>query len=129
MFFLLLCTSAYTSNCLEPIGWGARAVGRGGVEIAIADDADALNSNPAGITQIKGKQLDLGFGIFSPKIRFRNRYGRRHTRVQYYPAPEFGFVFHIKNTPMAIGFGIYGPLVWHTRSSPYFKTCIPMTQR
>ncbi len=98
----------HASNCLEPIGWGARSVGRGGVEIAIANDSDALNSNPAGITQIRGKQLDIGFGIFSPKIRFKNRYGRSHTRVQYYPAPEFGFVAHLKNKPIAIGFGIFG---------------------
>jgi len=86
---------------------GARAVGRGGVEIAIANDCDALNSNPAGIIQIKGKQLDIGVGVFRPKVRFKNRYIRRHTRTQYYPSSEIGFVIHLKKL-IAIGFGIFG---------------------
>lgn len=108
LFILLLPSFSNASNCLEPIGWGARAVGRGGVEIAIANDCDALNSNPAGIIQIKGKQLDIGVGVFRPKVRFKNRYIRRHTRTQYYPSPEIGFVIHLKEKPMAIGFGIFG---------------------
>ncbi len=113
-YYTLLClflignTICLASNCLEPIGWGARAVGRGGVEIAIADDTSALNSNPAGITQIKGKQLDLGFGVFSPKIRLKNRYGHNHTSVQNYPAPEFGYVAHLKGKPISLGVGIFG---------------------
>lgn len=125
IFFLLICPCVYASNCLEPIGWGARAAGRGGVEVGIANDADALNSNPAGITQIKGKQLDIGIGIFSPKIRFKNRYGKEHTRAQYYPAPEVGFVFHVEGSPVAIGLGVFGNsgLGVHKLyiKNPYFK--------
>jgi long-chain fatty acid transport protein len=105
LFYGSVC---FASNCLEPIGWGARAVGRGGVEIAVANDTSALNSNPAGMAQIEDKQLDIGFGVFSPKIRFQNRYGKRHTRVQYYPAPEFGYVAHMKDRPIALGIGVFG---------------------
>ncbi len=104
---LIFPSFAYASNCLEPIGYGARAVGRGGVEIAIANDADALNSNPAGIIQIKRKQIDIGSGAFKPKVRFKNRYGRSHTRTQYYPTPEMGFVVHLKDRPIALGFGVF----------------------
>jgi long-chain fatty acid transport protein len=98
----------FASNCLEPIGWGARSVGRGGVEIAIANDAAALNSNPAGITQIKGRQLDLGVGVFSPKTRIKNQYGHNHTSEQYYAAPEFGYVAHLKDSRISLGVGVFG---------------------
>ncbi|MEW6201572.1 MAG: PorV/PorQ family protein [bacterium] len=41
------------------VGVGARPEGMGGAFVAIADDANAVNINPAGITQIKGQQVTL----------------------------------------------------------------------
>ena len=64
---LMLSYSCYASgpgttaaNYLK-IGVGARATAMGGAFTAIADDATALYWNPAGLSQIKGKQLSASY--------------------------------------------------------------------
>ena len=46
-------------------GYGAAAVGMGGVGVAFAQDSLAAAANPAGIVDV-GMRADLGFGIFNP---------------------------------------------------------------
>ncbi len=43
------------TSTLNPVGSGARAIGRGGAFIAVADDATAASWNPAGLIQLKRK--------------------------------------------------------------------------
>lgn len=42
-------------SSFNPVGSGARAIGRGGAFIAVADDATAASWNPAGLIQLKRK--------------------------------------------------------------------------
>ncbi|MDP2026002.1 OmpP1/FadL family transporter [Sulfuriferula sp.] len=46
-------------------GYGAAAMGMGGVGVAFAQDSLAAAANPAGIADV-GMRADLGFGIFNP---------------------------------------------------------------
>lgn len=43
------------------IGVGARPLGLGGAYVSVAEDANALYWNPAGISQLKGQQLTLSY--------------------------------------------------------------------
>jgi long-chain fatty acid transport protein len=50
--------SALASNGLNMLGFGTESVGMGGADTAVARDTNALNTNPAGIAQIKERALD-----------------------------------------------------------------------
>ena len=51
--------SALANNGLNLIGFGAESTGMAGADIAVARDTSALNTNPAGLAQIKGRLLDV----------------------------------------------------------------------
>lgn len=90
-----------------PIGWGSPSVGRGGAEVAVADTCAVLTVNPAGMTQIEGKRLDVGGAILIPRMRFRNPYTKVTHDIHRYPFPEMGYVQRLKGSPWAFGVGMY----------------------
>jgi long-subunit fatty acid transport protein len=71
-FSLVICSGYKTCSFaqpgsieLYPVGAGARANGMGGAFIAIADDATAASWNPAGIYQLKYREVSAVFdGIY-----------------------------------------------------------------
>lgn len=46
------------SNGLNVIGFGAESIGLGGADIPMSRDSNAVNINPAGMTQMKGSRYD-----------------------------------------------------------------------
>ena len=90
-----------------PVGWGSPSVGRGGAEVAVADTCAVLTVNPAGMTQIEGKRLDIGGAILIPRMRFRNPYTKVTSAVHRYPFPEAGYVHNLEDSPWAFGVGLY----------------------
>lgn len=66
MIALILCglsiaTHSNAANGINLIGYGAKSTLMGGADTAVARDTSALNTNPAGLAQIKGKLFD-GYG-------------------------------------------------------------------
>jgi long-chain fatty acid transport protein len=55
--------SAHASNGLNMLGFGTESVGMGGADTAVARDTNALNTNPAGIAQIKERAFDGYFSV------------------------------------------------------------------
>ncbi|WP_164885252.1 OmpP1/FadL family transporter [Geovibrio thiophilus] len=53
---------------------GAKALGMGGAFAAQADDPTAVYYNPAGITQLEGTQVSLGFSLIQPSTEFEGQY-------------------------------------------------------
>ncbi|MCC2656837.1 MAG: aromatic hydrocarbon degradation protein [Panacagrimonas sp.] len=51
-------TGVWASNGLNLVGFGAESLGLGSADIAVSRDANAVNINPAGMTQIAGQRLD-----------------------------------------------------------------------
>jgi len=49
----------WASNGLIPIGFGTEAIAMGGADVAVSRDTSAMNANPAGLTQIPRRRLDL----------------------------------------------------------------------
>lgn len=92
------------SDAVKPSSNGPAAAGRGGTDLGIAEDGTALNSNPAGITQIPGYRLDAPFAIFIPEGEFSNA---RNPKVKMKPKtffiPNFGFVFDLNDTGLVPG--------------------------
>ena len=56
---VVTCTSAHATNGINLIGFGAESTLMGGADVAVARDTSALNTNPAGLTQIKAAVRDL----------------------------------------------------------------------
>ena len=54
---------AMAENGLNLIGFGAESILMGGADVAVARDTSALNSNPAGLTQIRSKVFDFKPGV------------------------------------------------------------------
>ena len=52
----------------DRMGWGARAVGMGGAFTGVADDATATYYNPAGLIQIDGHVMQMGYIMQIPNI-------------------------------------------------------------
>lgn len=55
---VLAPAGAWASNGLNLVGFGAESLGLGSADIAVSRDANAVNINPAGMTQIPGKRFD-----------------------------------------------------------------------
>jgi long-chain fatty acid transport protein len=61
-FLLLACPgTAWSLNGMNPLGFGARSVGMGGVGVALPQDGFAAALNPAGLNYVTNR-LDVGFG-------------------------------------------------------------------
>jgi long-subunit fatty acid transport protein len=67
--------SALATNGASPTSSGGRAAGRGGADAAVADDATAVNTNPAGLAFIDGQRFDQTFAAFAPQLRWTNPTG------------------------------------------------------
>ena len=63
------------TNGLNVIGHGAESIAMGGADLAISRDTSALNLNPAGLTQIGARELDLiGVVVHSDPIRHKDSF-------------------------------------------------------
>ena len=69
---LALAGEARATNGAKLLAVGTRAGGRAGVDTAIADDATALGTNPAGIGFIDGQRLDSNIAAYRPSVRWQN---------------------------------------------------------
>ncbi len=58
--------AAHATNGYFAPGYGAAAIGMGGVGVAFAQDSLSAAANPAGIVDV-GMRADLGFGLFNPE--------------------------------------------------------------
>jgi long-subunit fatty acid transport protein len=116
---LLLTTfvssSAQATNGARPISSGARAAGRGGADTAVADDATAMNTNPAGLGFIDGQRFDQTIALFVPTIKWTN--------------PTGSYTSGRPSTGGVIGgsFGLCFDLdeAWHLREALTFQDEIP----
>lgn len=53
-----VATPAIASNDLNVIGFGVQSIGMGGADIPMSESAEAVNINPAGLTQIGNARFD-----------------------------------------------------------------------
>lgn len=111
---LLLALHARGENACEQIGVGARSLGMGGVDVAVAEDTSAMVTNPAGIAQIPGDRFDWGNGLYLPWTRFENPFNRSGRSAHRTPGdafklyfPQWGYVHRLEGTPWSVGVGLF----------------------
>jgi long-chain fatty acid transport protein len=98
---------AHATNGMETLAWGARAAGMGGVDLAIATDTTAINTNPAGLAQLTGHRIDFGGSALFPTLHFKNDYNDEDGAFQVFPMPGFSYGYRFPNVPIALGIGMF----------------------
>lgn len=69
---LLVLTSApaFATNGMYLAGYGSQSAGRGGANLAVAENALGLQSNPAGIMHIRGREIDVDAQFLAPSLKY-----------------------------------------------------------
>lgn len=110
-------------NGLFPIADGPRQRGRGGTVLGIAEDAMAINSNPAGLAFIEGRRLDLSLATFYSPLRFSDPIQREDGNYLPLVAPSWGYAFEYPSDAVTIFPRLYrlitgGPGAVPTKEAP-----------
>ncbi|ROH84457.1 long-chain fatty acid transporter [Pseudomethylobacillus aquaticus] len=129
---LLAAGQAHATNGYFAHGYGIKALGIGGVGIALPQDALAAATNPAGMALV-GDRIDLGLTWFNPDrdVTLRNtaggsgaldgRYDGNDT--EHFFIPEFGYN-RVVSDQVTLGVSVYGNGGMNTdykNGIPYFN--------
>lgn len=95
-----------------------RAQSMGNAFTAVADDSSAIFYNPAGLTQIKGTELALGFSAMSIEMDYTNSVTgtSSSSRERVFPLNLFLSTDSVES--LWLGFGIYSPFARKSDFTP-----------
>jgi long-subunit fatty acid transport protein len=114
----LLAQSFYSNTA------SARSQALGGIYVTSSDDAiDALAANPAGLTSLSGRTLDLSVSLMLPRGSFSNSVNSSAQLSQTPGALPFGaFGMPIRHSRFSLGIGFTPDLMsvanWHYVDAP-----------
>lgn len=108
---LCLATSpALATNGLNLIGFGAESLLMGGTDLAVARDTSALNTNPAGLTQIVHRVLDSNLtAVYAIDVGHRDRFGSDvEVENDVIGLGGFGYAQRLAGSGVVVGVGLFG---------------------
>ncbi|MGB4267747.1 MAG: outer membrane protein transport protein, partial [Spirochaetota bacterium] len=108
---LLVTTGAFATNGMRMIGFGPVQNSMGGIGVAATLDAAAVITNPAGMSDLKGR-IDFGATYFVPTVKHNGVDAFASTDtiksdVGPSPVPAFGLIIPISDK-LNFGIGAYG---------------------
>lgn len=109
---VLACSGLASAEGFAVYEWGARSTALGGAVTARQPDPSAVAANPAAITMLKGKQLQLGFSLVMPKgnASFDDQDygmdGEYKLRDEYWAMPS-AYYTHELSDRITLGLGEY----------------------
>lgn len=111
LFTFGLMASSLTANATNGIlliGYGAESTLMGGADSAIARDTSALNTNPAGLTQIKSKQFDsYGSLLRTTRLEHVDALNDQHADNRYTPLAGGGYAQAMEDLPCTAAIGFF----------------------
>lgn len=109
ILILFSAPSVLAGNGLNMIGYGAESVTMGGADLAVARDTSALNTNPAGLAQISGGQVDLNSAMaFALDVRHRDALGNdEEVSNRRIGLAELGYAQRLSSHPLTLGIGLF----------------------
>lgn len=103
-----LSLQAYATNGINLIGFGAESTLMGGADVAVARDTSALNTNPAGLTQIKAPLLDVfGSVLRTTDLVHKDPRNEEHASNRYTLLGGGGYARPLENTDCTVGIGLF----------------------
>lgn len=110
-----LCVSGFAINsvladALVRDGIGAISIGRGGTNIAFADNGAVLNDNPAGLANFQGRFFaELSMDTVITKLKYTDTDNYTHSSTQPFPVPEAALYWRSADRNWAAGVGFFAP--------------------
>jgi long-chain fatty acid transport protein len=99
---------AHATNGINLIGFGAESTLMGGADVAVARDTSALNTNPAGLTQIKAPLLDMfGSVLRTTDLVHKDPRNEEHASNRYTLLGGGGYARPLENMPCTAGIGLF----------------------
>ncbi|MFA4916551.1 MAG: outer membrane protein transport protein [Syntrophales bacterium] len=99
---------------MENIAYGAKSAGMAGTSIAVGDDTTVMNTNPAAISKIDGRRVDMNLEMMFPFFPFQNKDATGSSTLNdtdgkhpIYLIPSAGFAYHKKDSPWYFGIGMF----------------------
>ena len=114
IFVVAMCFTLGLSQNASAAGSGglrneapdAGALGKGSAFVGEANRASAVYYNPAGLTQLKSKEVSGGFACFFPMADYENTSGEEtQMRRQTFLIPHFYAVLPMDSSKFVLGFG------------------------
>lgn len=113
---LLFSTGAWATNGMRLIGFGPVQRSMGGVSVGLPLDAASVLTNPAGMSDLKGR-VDFGASYFAPDVEYK-AVGMGPGTVKYNnetiesdrgasPVPALGLIIPLSES-VHFGIGAYG---------------------
>lgn len=108
-FSLSLAAPALANNGLNLIGFGAESITMGGADLAVARDTSALNTNPAGLSRIADRQLDLHTTVaYALDVRHQDGFGNDEgVSNRYIALGNVGYARRLPGQSLVVGFGLF----------------------
>ncbi|WP_318840542.1 OmpP1/FadL family transporter [Methyloradius palustris] len=104
-----LSLPAHATNGINLIGFGGESTLMAGADVAVARDTSALNTNPAGLAQIKGQRFN-GFGsvLRTLDLSHQDQFGNNENASNRYTAlGGGGYAMSLDSLPCTIGIGLF----------------------
>jgi long-chain fatty acid transport protein len=111
---MIFCSAALASGLSKPVQVGPKAIGMGGAFVGVADDPTAIYHNPAGMTQLKGYQIEVGIDAlivdehYTPDQTAFPGAPRENAKSEFLPVPQFGFTKDLDDK-VVLGLGVFFP--------------------
>ena len=109
ILFFLLTKISFATNGLNQIGFGAESIGMAGADIAVARDTSALNTNPAGLIQIRHSLLDMNLAAaYAGNIKHEDQFGNSVNNSNEFPVlGSIGYAYGLADYPVTVGIGMF----------------------
>jgi len=104
---------AAATNGMDMIGYGTRSIGMAGADVAVAGDAGSVSGNPAAVSEASSSSANIGVTFLMPTLSLQHNTPSGPDSVDGEAAglsfwmPQIGYVHRLKDTPLALGFGLY----------------------
>lgn len=107
MLCMLVPDVVQATNGLNLIGSGGISSALAGADTAVATDFTSMNTNPAGMTQIRGTHAGFDVGVIKPQLRHKDSLNDKDGENDPLVIPNLGYIRHLTGTPVTLGIGFF----------------------
>jgi long-chain fatty acid transport protein len=89
---LIISCTLLAQNGTKLVGYDAKTIGRGGTSVGVFDAGALMMTNPAGLSFMQKRGLDLSFSVMAPKTHFTNAINNAGGKRNLFPLAAISYV-------------------------------------